>query len=108
GGGGQGGVEGGGGRGAVNGWGRGRRTFEPEMTSDPVGWIGKQLADLPAVLERAGVSDGESFAADAQSLREHSPEILAVLGRLLDDVKAGKAAIVPDGDAPESARNSWL
>ncbi len=93
---------------SFNGWEPGRRTFDPELTSDPVGWVGKQLTDLDAVLERAGVSDAGSFAADAQGLRDHAPEILSVLGRLLDDVKAGKAAIVPDGDAPESARNSWL
>lgn len=93
---------------SFNGWEPGRRTFDPELVADPVGWVGGQLADLPAVLERAGVTDTDSFASDAKSLQERSPEILNVLRQLLDDVKAGKAAIVPDGDAPESARNSWL
>ena len=91
-----------------NGWDPARRTFDPELSADPVGWVGKQIADLPALLDRAGVSDSGSFAADAEGLRDHAPEILDVLRRLLDDVKAGKAGTVPDGDAPDSARISWL
>ncbi len=97
---------------AFNGWEPGRRTFDPELVADPVGWVGQQLADLQAVLERADVSDGDGdgdeFAADAKSLQDHAPEIMGVLRQLLDDVKAGKAAIGPDGDTPDSARNSWL
>jgi hypothetical protein len=93
---------------SFNGWDPGRRTFDPELTADPVAWVGKELSDLPALLERAGVSDKATFAADAKSLQDHSPEILTVLRQLLEDVKAGRAALVPDGDTPESARNSWL
>jgi hypothetical protein len=91
-----------------NGWEPGRRVFDPELTADPVAWVGKQLSDLSALLTRGGVDVDESFAADAESLRERAPEVMMVLRGLLDDVKAGKLATAPDGDEPESARISWL
>ena len=38
-----------------NGWDPTDRQFLRELSSDPLGWLAAQLADLPAVLERAGV-----------------------------------------------------
>ncbi len=66
-------------------------------------WVGEQLSDLGALLERAGVSGDGSFAADAESLRAAVPEITAVVRALLDRVKAGELAMAPAGDEPESA-----
>lgn len=91
-----------------NGWEPGRRVFDPEMTADPVGWVGKQLSDLKALLDGAGVEAGESFDADAGSLRGRIPEITQTVRSMLEDVKAGKLATPPAGDEPESARVSWL
>ncbi len=71
-------------------------------------WVGEQLSDLGALLERAGVSDDGSFAADAESLRAPRAEIKAAVQNLLDRVKAGELAAAPAGDQPESARVSWL
>ncbi|HET9893598.1 MAG TPA: hypothetical protein VFQ44_01445 [Streptosporangiaceae bacterium] len=90
------------------GWNPGHRVFDPELSADPVSWVGKQLSDLPALLARAGVEADESFAADAQGLRERVPEIMAALRGLLDGVREGKLAVEPAGDQPESARISWL
>lgn len=91
-----------------SGWDPGRRVFDPELTADPVKWVGKQLSDLPTLLTRGGVDLDGSFAADAETLRERSAEILTALRGLLDDVKAGRLATAPVGDEPESARISWL
>lgn len=90
------------------GWNPTRRVFDPELSADPVSWLGKQLSDLPAVLERAGIELDASFEADAKSLTERVPEILTAVQGLLDGVKAGKLGRAPEGDQPESVRLSWL
>ena len=91
-----------------NGWEPGRRVFDPELSADPVGWVGKQLSDLAALLDGAGVEADGSFDADAENLRGRMPEITETVRSLLEDVKAGKLATAPAGDEPESARVSWL
>ncbi len=90
------------------GWKPGTRVFDEQLSADPVAWLGDQLRDLSGVLTRAGVEADESFAADAQTLRERTPEILTAVRGLLDGVKAGELAVAPAGDEPESARISWL
>jgi hypothetical protein len=93
---------------AFNGWEPGKRVFDRDLNAGPVEWVGEQLSDLGALLERAGVSGDGSFAADEESLRAAVPEITAVVRSLLDRVKAGELAMAPAGDEPESARISWL
>jgi len=93
---------------AFSGWDPGRRVFDKKLTAGPVSWVGEQLSDLGGLLQRAGIGDGEPFAADAQSLRAAVPEIAAVVQSLLDRVKAGELAAAPGGDEPDSARASWL
>ena len=91
-----------------NGWEPGERVFDRELSAAPVTWLGEQLRDLGAVLERAGVNDNGSFTGDVESLRRSVGEITAVVQSLLDQVKAGELAAAPAGDQPESARVSWL
>lgn len=91
-----------------NGWEPGRRVFDPELTADPVAWVGKQLGDLTALLDRAGIEADGTFDADAESLRGRMPEIIETVRSMLEDVKTGKLATAPTGDEPESARVSWL
>ncbi len=93
---------------ACHGWEPGKRVFDRKLTADPVSWVGEQLSDLDALLERAGVADGEAYKADGESLRGCVPEIMAAVRGLLDRVKAGELAGPPEGDQPESARVSWL
>lgn len=93
---------------AFNGWEPGKRVFDRGLSAGPVDWVGDQLSDLGALLERAGVSAVESFAADAESLRGCVPQIKATVQGLLDKIKAGELATAPAGDQPESARISWL
>lgn len=93
---------------AFSGWEPGRRVFDKKLSANPVSWVGEQLSDLHALLERAGISDGEAFDADARNLRAAAGEITAVVQSLLDRVNAGELAAAPGGDQPESARVSWL
>jgi hypothetical protein len=93
---------------AFNGWEPGKRVFERGLSSEPVQWVGEQLSDLGALLDRAGVTDDGSFTADAESLRGAAGQIMAAVQNLLDLVKAGELAAAPAGDQPESARVSWL
>ncbi|HEX9032494.1 MAG TPA: hypothetical protein VF834_11655 [Streptosporangiaceae bacterium] len=91
-----------------HGWEPGRRVFDTSLSAGPVDWVGEQLSDLGALLERAGVPSDDSLAADGESLRRHVPEIKATVKSLLDRIAAGELASAPEGDTPDSARISWL
>jgi hypothetical protein len=90
-------------------WEPGKRVFDRGLSADPVRWVGEQLSDLPALLDRAGLGDDPDLAADAGDLRAAVPEIERALGRLLDGVRSGELARAPEGEMyVESARVSWL
>jgi hypothetical protein len=91
-----------------SGWEPGRRVFDKTLSSDPVAWVGEQLSDLDALLDRAGLGADESLRADGDSVRDSIPQITATLRDMLDKVKAGELAAAPAGDTPDSARISWL
>jgi hypothetical protein len=98
---------------SFRGWNPGRRAFDPELTADPVQFVGQRLADLEGLLERAGIAPDEVTAADAESLRACLPEIMDTLGRLLDRVQRGElaGAVKGEGEAGgpvASARVGWL
>jgi hypothetical protein len=97
---------------AFRGWEPGSRVFDKELAASPVRWVGRQLADLEGLLERAGVPAGEWAADDAAALRGCVPEITDAVGRLLDRVIAGELAGAPaaaaGGTQPAAARVSWL
>ena len=93
---------------AFNGWEPSKRHFVPELSADPIAWVGAHLSDLPARLAEADVEPVEINAADAEALRQTVPEILDALRRLLDKVHAGELARAPAADAVDSARAGWL
>ncbi|MEV1248052.1 hypothetical protein ACIBO2_56015 [Nonomuraea sp. NPDC050022] len=93
---------------AFTGWDPGPRVFDRELSSDPLQWLAGKLADLDAVLERAGVERDESIAADVAELRVCVPEIVESVSRLLTRVAKGELGRAP-GDGPtDSVRASWL
>jgi hypothetical protein len=87
------------------GWDPGPRVFARELSSDPLGWLAEQLADLDGVLKRANVD--ESYPQDAVALRERAPEIVACVERTLTAVRAGELGNPPER-AGDSVRASWL
>lgn len=93
---------------AFRDWNPSKRTFVQELSADPIGWLGRQLSDLPALLAAADVPAGTAGEHDAADIRAAVPEILSVTQRLLSRVRAGELGRAPDGDPAEAARNSWL
>ncbi len=91
-----------------NGWDPTDRQFLRELSSDPLGWLAAQLADLPAILERAGVPPEVADPSDAASLRDIAPAIVGVTSMMLDKVRAGELGLPPADDAVDSIRNGWL
>ena len=92
----------------MHGWEPGKRVFDRDLSSDPVGFVGTMLSDLEGLLKRAGIDVDATFAADARSLRDAVPEVQRALATMLDQVKAGQLGTAPDGDDLTSARVSWL
>ncbi len=90
------------------GWEPGRRTWDEALSADPVAWVGKQLEDLDALVERSDVDAAVVAPDDARRLREAVPEILDAVRRLLDGIHDGSLALQPAGEPAELARNGWL
>jgi hypothetical protein len=92
-----------------NGWNPAPRSFLRELSADPLGWLAAQLADLPAILERAGWPADAAGPADAASLRDIAPAIVGVAGLMLDKVRAGELGVAPADDAAADViRSGWL
>jgi hypothetical protein len=91
-----------------DGWNPTRRVFLRELSADPLGWLEKELTDLPAVLERAGVPADTADTADADSLREFAPAIVGAAGMMLEKVRSGQLGLAPADDAADSIRSGWL
>jgi hypothetical protein len=96
----------------VRGWEPGRRAWDDELAVDPVAWVGRQLEDLDALVAGSDVDPARIDPDDAQQLREAVPEILEVVHRLLDKVRAGELGVPPAGyepsEEPVLARAGWL
>jgi hypothetical protein len=84
------------------------RVFDRALSSDPVGWVGTQLADLEGLLGQAGIEVDAGLAADADKLRGSAAEIQRAVSSMLDQVKAGELGQAPGGDGLSGGRVSWL
>jgi len=89
------------------GWEPGSRVFLRELSADPLGWLAGQLADLPAVLERAGVSQDVADPSDSRNLKDIAPAIVGVTEMMLAKVRSGELGVAPSGDA-DAIRAGWL
>src|ERR1700761_3791537 len=74
----------------VQDWDPTARKFERALSADPLGWLAKELSDLPAILERAGEPADVAGPADAASLRDLAPVIVSTASMMLDKVRAGE------------------
>jgi hypothetical protein len=93
---------------AFSGWSPGRRVFARELSADPLGWLGRKLSDLPALLKEARAAADLAGPADEAALREAVPEILAATERLLALVRSGALGRAPADEPAASVRAGWL
>ena len=92
-------------------WDPSSRVFVRELSADPLGWLGEQLADLDGLLATAGFPAGTAGRDDADRLRGVAPEIVDATRRLLDQVRAGELGTVPSDQTPDrqtGIRAGWL
>lgn len=91
-------------------WEPGRRHFDAGLTADPVGWVGRRLADLPGLLADAGVDPAVLGPGDAAAVAAAGPEIVAAVDHLLASVRAAGYADPArrPSSGPEGARVGWL
>lgn len=90
------------------GWDPGNRVFERPLSADPIGWLARELSDLPRVLERAGFPADTAGPADVDGLRELAPTIAATAEMMMQKVRAGELGRAPADDAADSIRTGWL
>ena len=93
---------------AFTDWEPGRRTFDRDLSRDPMQWLAVKLSDLPGVLKEAGVDPGVAGPEDAEDLRREVPEILQATEELLGKVRRGQAGNPPADPGPGYVRAGWL
>jgi hypothetical protein len=107
---------------AFRGWDPTSRVFVRELSADPLGWLGGQLADLDALVASAGFPPEVIGPDDAESLRSVAPEIVDATRRLLEKVRSGELGNPPrdaaltgaapaasaSGSEPVLIRSGWL
>jgi hypothetical protein len=93
-------------------WDPASRVFIRELSADPLGWLGENLADLDGLLAAAGLPADTAGPDDADRLRGVAPEIVAAVRRLLDQVRTGELGGAPRDRTPVgepvSIRAGWL
>jgi hypothetical protein len=91
----------------MRGWEPGRRSYEQAMSDNPIGWVEKQLSDLPQLMARSGIDAELVGPDDAEDMAKAAPSICRAVVDLLARVRAGELAAGPDEPAA-AARVSWL
>jgi hypothetical protein len=87
----------------------GKRSFDPALTADPVGWLTARLSALPELVAEAELDPDTVGTDDAAQLAAAAPEIAATVERLLERVRNGELAKEPDAVVGAvGARSGWL
>jgi len=92
------------------GWEPGKRNYDKQMTSDPIGWLTDRLRDLPGLMAGAGMDPELAGPADARDLAAAAPQIAGAVADLLSRVRFGELGAPPPGEEAElaGARVGWL
>jgi hypothetical protein len=93
---------------SMRAWEPGRRKFERELSSDPLGFLAARLRDLPGLLAQAEVPEGAVDEDDVRQLREHVDDIVAATAKMLEQVRRGELAHAAEPDESGLARTGWL
>lgn len=86
---------------AFEGWEPSTRHFDTELKADPLGWLGRQLADIAHLVALPK-------ASDAGAIARHSGEIVEVVGRLWETVRSGALDPPAGWESSASFRLGWL
>jgi hypothetical protein len=89
------------------GWEPSERVFVPELSTDPLEWLGNRLRDVRSVLAGARIKPRELGPDDVEAINAAAPDIVDCVRRQLDLVHEGRLARAPERDVTE-ARMSWL
>jgi hypothetical protein len=93
----------------ARGWEPGKRSFDPAMTADPIGWVTKKLRDLSELLSSAGLDPESVSPDDARQLAGAAEEIAHKVETLLAGVRRGELGLAPEsGPGEQGARAGWL
>ena len=90
------------------GWEPGPRTFDPDMSSDPVAYVGRRLENLEGLLTEAGVEVDQLSPPEAGDVRAAVPEMLAAVSRLLDQVRSERPRVASGHPEATGVRVGWL
>lgn len=90
------------------GWDESVRAFDDALSADPLTWLQKELVDLPAVLERAGVETTLITDRDVVELRLALPRIMEMVGWLLARTLVGEFVRASNSPAEGLIRAGWL
>jgi hypothetical protein len=90
------------------GWEPGRRRYDEQMTTDPIGWLAEELSDLPALLAGAELDAEVAGPDDARQLAQAAPAIAAAVADMLTRVRAGELARPVEATEAAGARGGWL
>jgi hypothetical protein len=90
------------------GWNESARSFEIELSANPIGWLGRKLSDVPSLLAQAGVAADTASPVDLDGIPAAVPEILDATRRLLDRVRAGELGRAPEAPSSGMIRAGWL
>lgn len=89
-------------------WEPGRRQFERELSSDPMGFLAGELRDLPRLLARAGAAPDAASDEDVRQLREYADDIVSAAEAMLARVRRGELGRPAEPDEAGLARTGWL
>ncbi len=92
----------------MRGWEPGRRKFERDLSSDPLGFLAAQLRDLPGLLAQAELPADAAGDEDVRQLRDYAEDIVAATEKMLERVRRGELAHAAEPDESGLARTGWL
>jgi hypothetical protein len=93
---------------SMRGYEPGSRKFEKALSSDPLGYLGARLRDLPGLLEQAEVDVDRASAEDLRQLSLSIDAIVAATAEMLRQVRQGELAHAAEPDSSGLARTGWL
>lgn len=85
----------------MSNWEPGPRTFDPELSADPIAWLHKRLTDIDTLL-------GTDEFPDAEPLAAHGSEVVGRVEALWSEVRSGSLNPPKGWTSGSEYRGGWL